>query len=170
MNKVLKIVFIVVGCIGTIFAFIILLGFIIDKREDIRFDREIMEEFSDIEYSIPNEFKKYGSYHNYNYYGSGESCRFSAYASKKYNEDFENWFKGTILTNLNDEVGDLTTINLNGKETLFVEIKSNDNTEHHYGFRSPNYYYHIEYTISNPKSNKCNMFEDEILKSIKIKE
>ena len=172
MNKVLKIVFIVIGSIGVIITFILLLGFIGEKIEDKRYDREVMEEYSEIDFDVPSEFEKFGRYHSYSYYGDNESCRFSVLSSEKYNEDFENWFKSTILTDLNDEVGALTRNDLNGNETLFVEVKSNNSTEHHYGLRSLNYYYHIEYTINtlDNENNKCIEFEDEILSSIKIKE
>ena len=169
-----KIVIIVLLPIITVLAIyiIIVIG---EKINDKKFEKEILEEYSDIDFEVPKDFEKTGAFHSYYYYKDGISCRFAVDSSEIYQEDFEKWFKSRLIVNLNDEVGDLKEIEINGNKAFSVEVRSNDSVEHHYALRSSKYYYSIEYTISNYDKEEnpehlCYVSEDKILSSIKIKE
>lgn len=174
MNNKLKITLIVLAPIVIVVS-IFLIMIIGEKTNDKKFEKEILEEYSDIDFEVPKEFEKSGRFHSYYYYKDGISCRFAVDSSEIYQEDFERWFKSRLIVNLNDEVGDLKEIEINGNKAFFVEVRSNDSVEHHYALRSSKYYYSIEYTISNYDKEEnpehiCYVSEDKILSSIKIKE
>ena len=176
MNNKLKIAFMIMGGLGISFLILVLIGYISNEIEYKRFEKELLEEYEDIEYVIPPEFSQNGSFQSYSFYEDSVFCRLEVNSSEIYEEDFEKWFKSSIITNLNKKVGELKEIEINGNKAFFIEVWSNDNPEHYYGIRSSKYYYNIEYSITNYGEEKlssdhpCYLYEDKILSSIKIKE
>lgn len=132
------------------------------------------DEFSEIDYEIPDEMEIDDTFEFYDYYEDDISCEADFYSSEKYDEAFETWFKSIVNVSLNDEVGEVKELTIGGKKAYSVEIKSEDEVEHYYGLESSNYYYLLKYSIyddlkedrTDKDTNVCYISENKILDSI----
>ncbi len=175
-NKDIPILYIGLAVLGVI-VLVILIGFIYNRIEESNWKKELLKDYDEIEYSVPNEFEKLGDFHSYGYYSDDVTCRFSIVASDKYEEDTEKWFKSNIYSDLNSKVSSVEKKTINGKEVYYVQIKSHHSVEHHYGFISSNHYYDIEYKINDSLDGDrvnldkflCYSSLDKVISSIKTK-
>jgi len=167
----------IIVVLAAIIVIIVVVSIIYGFVEDKIYDAEEEKEFEEIEYVIPEGFEK-GYSHSYNYYNEGLSCSVYIDAYEKYEEDFKKWFKGTIVVNLNDEVGEMKEISVNGGKGYTINTYEKYNDEHHYAFESTNYYYKLVFRTSKEDQldknedigiGSCANFEDKIIESIKLK-
>jgi len=178
MKKKKAIMYILLAILGLIVCIEIIFK-ILHKMQDNIDEKEKAKTFEEISYTIPKEFERdeeyYGKY--YNYVGDSIYCGVFIYSYEKYYDDFLEWFKNQIHINLNDSVSEIEEIELNNKKVYSVEIKNENEIEYHYGIESSNYYYSIEYYISDRlkgdrvdmDTNPCYVSKDKIISSIKIK-
>lgn len=147
--------------------------FILKYMDNAQFEKEMLEEYNEIEYEFPKIFDEVLNDHYASYYDNeGLSCNVSIYPSKKHKDGkLEEWFKGIVSVSLNDKVGELKGIEIDGKKAYTVDVLTQYENEHHYGVESTNYYYSIEYSTNDKESNDnaCTAAEDEFLRSIKLK-
>ena len=153
---------------------IIIVGYFIFKYIDNeKYEKQLLEEYSEIEYEFPEMFNEMLNDHYASYYDNeGLSCNVSIYPSKKHKDGkLEEWFKGIVIVSLNDKTGELKEIEIDGKKAYTVDVLTQYENEHHYGVESTNYYYSIEYSTNDKESNDnaCTAAEDEFLRSIKLK-
>ena len=171
-----KIIFIIIG--GVLFLVTIsIIFFIQDKISDLEYKKYHEKDFDEIEYVIPREFESDEAYKTYHYYNDDIQCRADFYSFSKYNLDFKDWFKGTIVVSLDDEIGEIEELTIGGKKAYYVEVKTKYRVEHYYGIESTNHYYSFNYSIyDNLKqdredldSNVCYISENRIVDSIVLK-
>lgn len=133
--------------------------------------------FYEITYTVPDIFDyEYGdtiiTYENKDGVGI---CDMSVSEHDK-EDDFGHWFRGNIFFSLNDEVDDITEVDINNNTALYTKRVSEYGTEYFYGFESINNYYLLTYTIYNDNhgdnvndDNECYSSLDKVLSSIEIK-
>ena len=168
MKKVLLFCLIIFSCL-------LLIGCDKEEKENL---------FEEISYKIPDEFEKDESFiytRNYHYYNDSIYCDVDvkAYEKRYYNEDRETWFKDSIRVNLSDEVSELKEIDISNNKAMNINVNKSETNETHYyyGFVSSNFYYLIDYNISNhnkdedfdEKTSPCYKYIDEIIYSVKVK-
>lgn len=159
-----------ISCILVLFTVFFVFLIINDgKKEELKES----ERYNEIEYVVPEGFE--GENHFYSHYGD-DSCYFDLYASyNKYEDDFENWFKSSILVSMNDEVGELKEITVNGKKAYSIDIVTDNDLHRKYGFNATNYYYMIDYTVRNynhgdiDENSFCMKAIDDLISSVKTK-
>jgi hypothetical protein len=166
-----------------IVAIIIVVMFLIIKSVSFKEDAKDTLVFSEISYEVPKEFELDNSITHNRLYSYSEDSLYcyltiSSY-EKEYYDDFEEWFKERIVFNLNDKVSDLEQLNVNGNNILHINrVRNKENSKNsYYGLSSKNYYYFINYDITdylngdreNMDDNLCYNAIDEIISSIKLK-
>ncbi len=139
------------------------------------------EDFSEIDYNIPNEFEVDDDNSFSKYYNCDENDVYSYVSIHSYKKslykDKEKWFKGCFTITLNDKVSDIEEIEINGSKVLFLKIESENSIYYCYGFESSNYYYSLTYSIYDYESgdradidtNKCYISRDAIVNSVTLK-
>ena len=148
--------------------------FLSDKMDDERYERELKKSFSEIEYTVPGEFINTYEY-NYRYDEDDCSCSIYFNSSKKYDDLFEDWFKGQIYLDLSADVSEQEEIDVNGNKALHIDVKNKYSYRRYYGFESSNYYYIVEFNIYDSKhgdgteNSECYSSVETVLNSIKIK-
>ena len=180
MDKKVKLPLWVVVVLISIVAIVLLYlicSIISDYKDELKY-RKIREiEYSEITYDIPSEFESNDELKSYSYNDNSAFCHIYFYASDKYINDFKEWFKGNITSDLSKEVSEIKEIEINGKKAYYVEIKDNKTTEHVYGIESTNYFYSVSYYLSDYKykdrddidTNLCFTSENKIINSINVK-
>ena len=179
MKKKIKMpmwVAVLVGIIFIIVFIFVLLKFVYEVDFNNKYEEERKLELSEINYVIPEEFEKYKSIESYSLDENDVYCRAYISASKKYNWEFEEWFKGQIYSDLNTEVSSIEELDVNGKVAYRVDTKRSNSEEHNYGFESTNYFYLVSYKITDYKNgdredldtNKCFTSEYKIINSITL--
>lgn len=137
--------------------------------------------FTEIDYKVPSEFEKDDDYAYSRYYRYTDNfvhCSFSANVDEKdYYNGFNNWFKGRIHFNLNDEISGLKEITINDIKMLYIEKKSRGSLDYYYGVESSKYFYLLTYSIDDYKhgdgneleSNICLSAKDKIIESVNVR-
>ena len=149
------------------------------------YPEEEKESFDEISYTVPSEFEvsEYSDSKYYFYYDSDVKCSLDITLTEKARErSFEKWFKGEITFTLNDELGELEELDINGNKILGIQKRRGEDyswsqVEYYYGVESSNYYYMINYNIIDydkgdreaSESSLCLTALDSILSSIKTK-
>ena len=145
-------------------------------------DEERKNNFTEISFSIPDEFETYddesASYRDYHYYEDSISCyiNFRAYSKEYYEEGKEQWFKQSIIFNLTDEISQLEEKDISNNKVLYIEKRQDGSVNYYYGFESTNHYYLLDYNINSRGSDEekkrihpCVKYKDEIVSSVKLK-
>lgn len=172
-----KFILVMFGIIVFFVLFIIVSSYIKETKFEKKYEIEKEKEFEEIEYVIPEMFEKSEDYTSYSYGENNVHCYAYFYASKKYDYNFETWFKERVHITLDDEVSKLEETIVDGRKGYHVNVKSGRRDEHYYGFESTNYYYSLSYSITDYKNgdredkdtNPCYIAEHKIIDSIKLK-
>lgn len=157
----------------------IVLGiFVFVKKSENSFSKNL---FTEISYDVPLKFERDEEYAYSRYYRYTDNfvhCSFSVNVDEKdYYNGFNNWFKGRIHFNLNDEISELKEITVNDIKMLYIEKKSRGSLDYYYGVESSKYFYLLTYSIDDYEngdrndldSNFCYNVKDNIIDSVNVR-
>ena len=148
-----------------------------------KYSRDYKDDYKEIEYEKPEKFSKSDDTYSFigHYYSDDNiSCNISisSYAKEYYDS------KEDVLRYISVQVSNKVTgpedVDINGYKVKKLTVESNDyakDTDYYYIFESTNYYYKVEYSISDYAkgdrtdldTNPCLTSKDNFLNSIKLK-
>lgn len=155
---------------------IILLSSLAKINEDNTYEREREREFSEIEFIVPKYFEKDEIlYKDYSYKENSVYCDLSVINyDKRYYKSPDEILERFVSFTLADEVSGIQELDLSVKGKQLI-IKGEDETNYYYSIESSNYYYLINYEITDYKNgdredattNKCITSREKIINTIK---
>ena len=171
-----KRVFIIVGIV-ILFICIFIFFYYRDNNYNYRWDDKGY--LDDISYDVPGNFKsdRYTYSDNYHYYNNSISCSFNVKYFSVYDiSNGEEYLKDNIRFTLNDEVSDISLVDLNGDKWYYMTVNRRSDTSYYYAIIKNDKGYVLEYEINDylrgdtdKKDNFCYVSYDKIISSVKLK-
>ena len=182
LNGILSFVGITIIIIIIIFIKNKLVNSMSNLNETTNYDKKAFDKVHEINYSVPTDFK--WSYNNdgsnHTYYNDMKNGIFCWFYFKKYEKDntsFEKWFREEStpgIVNSYYTSSKISKIVNNNVNVYYREGEDEFSFQYFYGFETTNYYYLLDYYISDEQhgdrnNHICYTTKEQLLSTITLK-